>query len=229
MIKVSKSIYIHIGTHKTGSTSIQVFLRQHAEELKNSNIIVPVAGTKSNLSGHHNIAWELRNDVRFNPSNGTLKDLLTEIRFREDCKVVISSEDFEYLSQYPKELKNFDRTLEHAGFKVKYLVFFRDIESYSESLYHELKKHNVYISKNKFDQIVKNFGFFKCNRDWYFEFNYKRFVETWESIVEKKIISMDYNVNSKEIGILPAFLEQIGADSDLIKASLSAKKNNIRR
>jgi len=55
----SKTLFVHIGTHKTGTTSIQNFLRNHATSLNECGVFVPKSGTLDENSGHHNIAWEM--------------------------------------------------------------------------------------------------------------------------------------------------------------------------
>ncbi|PYK41965.1 MAG: hypothetical protein DME60_00685 [Verrucomicrobia bacterium] len=49
--------YVHIGPHKTGTTSIQWFLKENRAELLKHGYFVPESGT--NRGAHHAIARKL--------------------------------------------------------------------------------------------------------------------------------------------------------------------------
>ena len=73
-----KVIWVHIGTHR------QHDLDQHALAATGS-VCAPTVfmcrrpGTTHAHSGHHNLAWQLRDDPRFQPGRGTLDDLLAQL------------------------------------------------------------------------------------------------------------------------------------------------------
>lgn len=87
-------LIVHIGLHKTGSTSIQQALNADHEMLLKQGVYVPETATFRRRKGHLNIAWELNEDSRFRPRNGTVDDMLAELAPRSEPVVVISSEDF---------------------------------------------------------------------------------------------------------------------------------------
>jgi hypothetical protein len=62
-----KKIYIHCGFHKTGSTAVQIALSQNAERLRTEGYLYAHTGLVGDRmrQGHHNIAWELAGDRRF--------------------------------------------------------------------------------------------------------------------------------------------------------------------
>lgn len=63
---MTKSIYIHIGPHKTGTTTLQFSLFLNKDKLKKNGILYPDSGIISaKLPGHHNLAWEILGDKRF--------------------------------------------------------------------------------------------------------------------------------------------------------------------
>jgi hypothetical protein len=185
-------LFIHIGTHKTGTKSIQNFLRTHASSLRQCGILVPTAGTLSPVSGHHNIAWQIPKDPRYSIRRGGIDELIAELECSKASTAVISSEDFEYLLQYPHELKAFDERLTTSGFATRYLVYFRDIEEYARSLFFELVSTNGLMNYGAFKQSIQNDGYVLVNGDWYYEFRYELFVEKWEAIVGPKIDQCSY-------------------------------------
>lgn len=220
------TLFVHIGTHKTGTTSIQNFLRTHASGLRECGIFVPTAGTLSPVSGHHNIAWQVRHDPRFRAIRGGIDELVTELKYSQAGAGVISSEDFEYLSQYPRDLKAFDDRLETSGFATKYLVYFRDVDGYARSLFCELESTMGWLNYDVFRKSIQNDGFMCVNGDWYYEFRYGLFVDKWEIILGAKIQQKSYDEAVRGAGLLPSFLAAIGASKAIIDESLNAPMLN---
>jgi hypothetical protein len=129
-----RKCFLHIGTHKTGTTAIQLQLKKHSRELAKRGFLYPSTGVPPRLAGHHNISWQLRGDRRFKPEHGTLDDLFVEIG-KSDRNIILSSEDFECAADV---LGSFVGRLERHDFSVEVIVYFRDQLSYCRSLYLEL-------------------------------------------------------------------------------------------
>ena len=70
--KSYKRLILHIGTHKTWTTALQILLAKNDRVLAKNNILFPVSGRLSEHSGHHNIAWELNDEPRFSGDRGGL-------------------------------------------------------------------------------------------------------------------------------------------------------------
>ena len=225
-----RKIFIHIGTHKTGTTSIQNFLRTHADELRADGIFVPSSGTVDTRSGHHNVAWQLRADVRRANAASGVPELIEELRSAGESTAIISSEGFEYLSQHPQRLKAFDDQLQEVGYETRYMVSFRNPEDYAASLYTELITHHGLTEDfETFARPIRDTGSVTLNGDWFFEFRADRFVERWQSIVGPKLIVSNYDDVVAGAGVLPCFLETIGASRRLIDLSRNAPVLNTRR
>jgi hypothetical protein len=226
--RARKTIFIHIGTHKTGTTSIQNFLRRNAAELKRCGIFVPRSGTLSRTTGHHNIAWDIRSDPLLNPYNGGVEDLIVELELARENVAVISSEDFEYLVRYPDRLRHFHARLVGIGYDPKYLVFFRNTADYMKSLCAELKKEGVDKPLEWFEAEIKANGAITVHGDWYYDFDYDRFVSQWQAAVGDNILRFDYDEATQKAGLLPFFFETIGASREIVEASAAMPKKNVR-
>jgi hypothetical protein len=87
------TLYLHIGLHKTGTSTLQNVLGRHAQALAALGVLWPKSGRAG--GAHHNIAYELLGRPRFDPSLGGLDDLLRETSDAE--RAVVSSEDMEFL------------------------------------------------------------------------------------------------------------------------------------
>ena len=149
-----KKLFLHIGTHKTGTTALQTFLMVNKQLLREHGVLMPVSGCIGPYSGHHNIAWELNNDHRFQSDYGTLDDLCAEISESDCHTVVISSEDFESLYSIPEALVTLKRRLNDVGCQVEVIIFFRELGGYITSLYAELLKHGLDLSFRAFKKQI---------------------------------------------------------------------------
>lgn len=89
-----KTLYLHVGMHKAGSTSIQRALNKDRLSLIEQGLYFPLTATADNTRAHQNIAWELNRHNRFEPENGTLAELHDELTSKQPQNVILSSEGF---------------------------------------------------------------------------------------------------------------------------------------
>lgn len=93
-------IYLHIGEHKTASTYIQKLSSIKYDYLKNNlDLLYPKTG-RGSYGGHHHFSWFLLGKSGEYGKNFNIQKLLTEIGRQQCQKVLISSEDFEFLKEY---------------------------------------------------------------------------------------------------------------------------------
>lgn len=224
-------VFIHIGTHKTGTTSLQAFLRSYASELAASGLLVPSAGTFCETSGHHNLAFQLAGDTRYDPAIGGLNELVEQLRRAEASplaeaslrpdRAVISSEDFCSLVEKPDGLRRLEATLRREGHAVTWVMFQRRVDDYSESLYTTLWGCGVrprygypgyvlsILAKGKYVQ-TQRFG----GSVYYFDV--AAFARRWRHISASRLLIHDYDRAVATEGVLPCFLRILGAPEALI-------------
>ena len=224
--KRSKTVFLHIGTHKTGTTSIQNFLVQNAEALQQERILIPSAGRY--LDGHHHIAWELRNDARLEGRTGYVQQLIDELQATSLETAVVSSEDFEYLSQYPDILKGFTEALRKAGIEPVFVVFFREQKAYLASLAAALANHGVRRAADWYSGELEENGAILVNKDWFFDFDRDRFVSRWVGITGARLVVCDYSACSEGDGVVPAFLKLLAVSEAMIARARSWPRLNAR-
>jgi len=95
-----KTIYLHIGLHKTATTSIQVGLEQNRIRLKRAGWHIPLAGKIYwRNAGQHNIPPGLMEYPRFARHMGTADDLVREIQQSPEQNFIVSSEVFCHLRE----------------------------------------------------------------------------------------------------------------------------------
>jgi len=203
---VKKKLFLHVGTHKTGTTALQNFLVVNKQLLRERGVLIPVSGCVDPYSGHHNIAWELNDDHRFQSGYGTLDDLCAEISGSDCHTVVVSSEDFEYLYSRPEALVTLKHRLNDARCQVEIILFFREWGEYIISLYAELLKHGLDISFRTFKKRILDTGIFVMRGNWRFCFYYERLVRDFANVFGERQI----HCNGFEVPIEPKFLNLIG-------------------
>jgi len=158
---MARLFFLHAGTHKSGTTYLQNFLQSNEYALAVEGLYVPVAGRIS-PSGHHNIAWELSGDARYDPIHGTVNDLLAELSSVSASRACVSSEDFEYLYGSPQALKTFRSKLNEIGYDVKVLFYLRPQAQYAESLYAEFVRHGFTLDFPEFLELFAASKLRKC-------------------------------------------------------------------
>jgi hypothetical protein len=139
MMRNRKRCYLHIGTHKTGTTSLQSFLSRHERWFARRGVHYTRAG-RTQL-GNHNLAWQLYGDPRFERRFGTVETLHDELRCTRSTTVAISSEDLCLLHDLPDAIAKLTATVESAGFEPVVVLDVRPQVDYVESLYASYALH----------------------------------------------------------------------------------------
>lgn len=228
---MGKRIFVHIGTHKTGTTSIQFFLSEARERLRQCGIFVPHAGTglAEAPAGHHNVAYELCNHPSYDPGLAGVAGLLAELRDIAESVAVISSENLQFLHRSPERLRGFDRALADLGYERTYVVYFRNTEDYFLSLYSQLKITGR-LPEGDFPTLRARTmaqGFLVDRIGRYFEFDFSRYVREWEAVIGPHVVRFDYDEVARGAGVLPTFLEAIGASAEILDLSRRFPRANV--
>ncbi|MFO7908303.1 MAG: hypothetical protein R6U98_37040 [Pirellulaceae bacterium] len=114
-------IVLHIGSTKTGTSSLQQFLTRYAKPLLDQRIVYPSAGRRaSGQIAHHNLCYEKHEGHittgAFKPQVGVWKEALEEIDAVPEAIGVISSEAFincrpHHIARFQDELHGRDVTV----------------------------------------------------------------------------------------------------------------------
>jgi len=187
--------YIHIGTHKTGSTAIQHFMYRNYAALLQRGVLYPKVGLHD--AGHHSIAWSIKQN----------KKALTEKIFEEINgiaqknnikKIILSSEEFEFIRD-PGLLK---RALPQNAQIIAYL---RRPDSYLESEYNQ----HVKMPGIRFSGDIFRFYFF---HDFTQRFNYRYLFGIWREVAddENAIQLISYDKCRKDGTLFSSFMTALG-------------------
>ena len=116
--------YIHVGPHKTGTTSIQSFLAKNQADLLKHGYFVPDSGNVN--GGHHPLARQLCGQEVPHQHKGAIAKFLEALANTSCEAVVISSEALEGLLRKTECAKTFFNHLRQFNLKCTIIVFPRN-------------------------------------------------------------------------------------------------------
>lgn len=190
-------VYLHIGTHKTGSTLIQEACVRLHEALREDGFFYPIKGFSG--TGHHELAWAIKSK-----DEETARKLYKEIKddsTREEV-LLLSSEEFEFIRDFSlfEELFGED--------EVSVIVYLRRQDKYLESEYNQ----HVRMYKTRFSGDIFQFFMF---HNFDMRFNYEALLKSWESLAAVvNVIPESYDQVSDDNRLLSTFFEHIGVSEE---------------
>ncbi|RLP77165.1 hypothetical protein D9R14_14260 [Xanthobacter tagetidis] len=206
-----RTLFIHAGTHKTGTTSVQWYLNRHGRKLMRHGTYVPKAGCPSaRSSGHHNIPWLLMGDPRAKVEHGGIDALLAELAEVDSPQAVVSSEEFQFLADRPLALAELDHRIHEAGWRPVYLMYLRAPGAYANSLYREFPLQNIHVPFADFLAGVLADGAYQPPGEVILRLDYDVLVEKWRAAAKGELRLLSYEAASAAGGIIPAFMGALG-------------------
>ncbi|WP_072240318.1 hypothetical protein, partial [Campylobacter coli] len=190
--------YVHIGTPKTGTTTIQNFLFNQ-DKIKKYGFYYP----KNFISKQQH--WPLMTAVKTQKIN--LKLLLAEIKGSKCEKVIFSSEGFSWVFNGKQNLVSLKKILKELGFKKIFIIcYLRSVEDLLASLsMQDIKEARMPSYKMPPFSHYKNYIF-----------NYKWLLQLWGEIFGKEnLIVRLFDKNEFYQGdLLKDFIHSIGLEWD---------------
>lgn len=197
------TIYLHIGTHKTATTYIQNCLSANRQRLAELDFCYPVSHLRWN--GHHEFAWSFGIDHPerkiFLGSNEMWEDLLHEWKVSGCRKMLLSSEDFEFIQKKKMIRDLFD------GFNVKIIVYLRRQDLYFDS---EFSQH-LKMYSSRFHHSISDFYF---QHNFIPRFGYYQFLNQWAGFFGKEnLIVRAFEPKLFSGGMFHEFISSLGVQS----------------
>jgi hypothetical protein len=180
---MTRTIFIHWGLPRTGTTAFQKFLGENSTFLADQGVLYPRMGwLGSPHPAHHNIAWQLIGDPRFSPARGTIADLLAEVQ-QHDGNVLLSSEDFVMTPHHQGALAGFISQLRELAFQVVVVLVLRHQREFAHSLYAEMVGHQrLPMDFSDFLAQICSTSEFRYHF-WLYPFDYQVYLRLLEPIV----------------------------------------------
>ncbi|WP_141249606.1 hypothetical protein [Sphingobium sp. D43FB] len=222
---MSKRIFVHIGYHKTGSTSIQVALSGARDRLEENGFLYPEVGCPEwSKYGHHLLAWSVFSKVEHLPTlhgnqasftkssrRSLWSDLRAEIDRSKAHNVIISSEEFDVcdvaaISKISSELKKYE---------IVPVFFIRNFADLIESNYNTTVVHS---------SGARPFKEFITNQRTRLDLN--RMIQDWASISYDGTVHIcNYDDRAVAKNSVDAFLKVIGAPDGVLSRNTGTRYN----
>lgn len=200
-----KTIYLHIGIGKTGTSAIQQGLYNNRKKLYEAGFYFPVTGLAENNVGHHRLA-DFQADE---PSRAVLQlydELKKEIIGSCCNNVIISSEQYCYCKPaYIDFLKDFS---ERLGFKLKIILVVREQVSLIESTF-------LLWQSQGYDYRYNIYDFYKMAKGG---FNYVWMINKWSDLFsDSAIVFKVYDRANLNSGILKYFMDGVTDIAEMVE------------
>ena len=219
-----RTAYIHIGTHKTGTTSIQALLAANASTFSETGLLIPSTGRIDAASaGHHNIAWELTGYRDYDPRSGTFAALLHEISGSDALDVCLTSEEFEFCHADRAALCRLRDGLRGIGYEPRIICYLRPQADYLESLFAEIcPVWNVGFTD--FRDAILTDGIYGCSR-----FAYDRLLEPFAAVFgHERLMVRPYRASAPSEALLRDFAAVIAPHIPFDRLQLPQRLNAMR-
>ena len=214
-----KTIILHIGYPKTGTSSLQWFLHTHRETFQAQGVCYPLTGQAADHA-HHELAFSLganaRQDGKASSATALFEELNREIEDSRADTVLLSSEVFLGNLQHLRASPDFARLLE--GRTLKIMCFVRRQATFLESLYRQFI----------WDPDIRFSGSPEAFLEAYpVAGNYHGPLTMWKlSFPGQTIITAVYEQALNEGGCIRAFCRLIGVDvTGLPDADFDVRRN----
>ena len=149
-----KTIYLHIGHYKTGTSAVQDYLSAHARQLRSSGYLYPACSRpKNNPTNHGHLALSLGREHGFVPPPWYGEEVSVEEAFAElhatlakatEPNVILSSEEFVQLALREDPVAAVAALKEQlARYDVKIVFYIREPMSLLKSWFNQVNKGPV--------------------------------------------------------------------------------------
>lgn len=185
-------LIIHIGLHKTATTSFQQLCRRNPEELHRCGIHYP---NRPEQYQHSWLAWMVQKK-KWEEVKHFLEKALQESLEANVAATLISGEDFENLLVDWHEAQALEEIIWRTGFReILWIVVTRPSHEYYESLYSELSKHDFALDYAKAAEAILNHGQLTAMNASYcyrFVFDLDRYLKGFKRAVTGRVEHIQY-------------------------------------
>jgi hypothetical protein len=203
---------VHIGLHKTGSTSLQEFLGKNRNRLRSLNydfysgiylrdnhVELHAAAMRTDRKSPFKLGARLEVDNQF---RDYVRTVVERTVMATNCdNILFSAEGLSYL-RFPDEFEGLRRLI--PSHSVKVIVYRRALEGYRRSYLVELRKHNIHPTED-----CESIAY--VNEDsWLWRIEER--IDTFRAAFGRQnVIVIDYDKEMAEMGnAIPSFLNVLG-------------------
>ena len=127
-----RNLFIHAGLAKTGTTSIQRYFTRNRRAIRDLGFDYPDLCVSESGEAHHNISDEIMNHKKFDPTQGSIRDMQAYLAAPHRLQnIVLSSEGLATCIANKQKLPEFVKFLKSArdtGYRLYLIIMFRKFE-----------------------------------------------------------------------------------------------------
>ena len=208
---------VHIGTHKTGTTSIQETLQSNRDKLAKQGILYPRTDREPwpNLPKHTSVYSAIRKGDE-NILESERRALLDEFK-ESGCSTIIISE--EGLSEPNQNSIDFFKYFQNS-FDIDVICYLRRQDYFIESLYNQFvrergrkESRSILMFKDGLD-VKKRLDYFSILNEW--------------KTISSHVRALDFDKEVKEHGLLNSFFNNLGISGLELTDSLKNPSPDMR-
>jgi hypothetical protein len=196
-----RACYIHVGPHKSGTTSIQWFLQENRVELLKHGYFVPESETKR--GAHHALAEGLAGLDVGEHREPLVARSIAAIAETPAQTIIISSEALEGLLRNRQNNQAFFNRVRELNLEPKLILFPRNQPQWINSSYADTVK--TFRRSDSFEACA--FGFAQSP-----DARFSRWIELAETH-GAELIARPFSKETLRRGVIPEFLQSIGISS----------------
>ena len=208
-----QQLFVHLGTHKTGTTSLQAYLFDHREQLRRDGVAVCTERQRKfgEIANCFDLAHSVLRPTLMTLSRmtgdakkpgfwGDAKSFAHLAKFLSDksaIKFILSAEAFCF-ARNESELTKIKRLLCSRRIEVIPIVCFRDGEAWRDSWFAQIAKYEQQFRHSH------GHGSDDIRGDWYFDKD--DILRFWNQVGEVRVVDFDQAVG-KHGTVIPAMLD----------------------
>lgn len=196
-----KTLYIHIGTPKTGTTSIQNFCGLNREKLREQGVLYPIMNYHYERKSVNRNGYFLTGTIKENGTRNKEKEKQVfdnELQYIVDCfkdydTILLSDESIWWATSTRRKglWKDLKKHSEQHNYQIKVIVYLRRQDQFMMSRYNQKLKTDFIASTQSFDEYFADMnGRFKCVMDYR-----ERIDNIAKSISKKNVIVKRFDRN----------------------------------
>jgi hypothetical protein len=193
--------YVHVGPHKTGTTSIQWFLQENRTELLKHGYFVPESETKR--GAHHALAEGLAGLDVGEHRDPLVATSIAAIAETSAQAIIISSEALEGLFRNRQNVEAFFNRIRELSLEPKLILFPRNQPQWINSSYASMVQ--TFRRSDSFESCALGFAQSPNAR-------FSRWIQLAETH-GAELIAQPFSKETLRRGVIPEFLQSIGISS----------------
>lgn len=228
--RMRRQFVLHVGIHKTGSTSIQSFLNANRERLRacdidfyeghhiaSNHVELHAAAMREDRSSPFKLDNDLTVDAAYR--SATAARLNDQLARSTSPRILFSAEGLSYL-RHPDEMARLKALL--PGDDIRIIFYVRDRNTFLSSYRGEMERHRLpaVIDRDSFAYVADD--------SWLADFNTR--IDAFRSAFGRASVTVvDYDREMRRTGnIIPSFLRSIGVEGAFEQDSWSDIFKNRR-